>query len=497
MIEVNLFGGFDHLHQSNGRYSMTDNRIPKNWKWVRNKMKHPGVTIFTDDYMCNTNLVHSVISDYKIGMIIEPPQINSNVYANLDAIIDNFDLIITYNKNLVDKYPTKIKFYPYGGSWIQEQHIGVYEKTKLVNILLSHKQITDGHRLRHQIVKQFPDVETYGNGSNRSFEYKEEVLAPYMFSIVIENSKIDDYFSEKLLDCFAVGTIPIYWGTNNIGNYFDTDGIISFNSLEELNNILNTLSYDLYQSKLNSIFSNNQLLKKYYCQEDWIYEHILLPMGVRETFEIVDYHPSDIETMVDGYTQQHWLDLFFSAGGDSMLYKFEQLNENSIVFDLGSYKGEFYSNITSMYNCIVHAFEPVEQFYNECKNSLPNNVILNNFALGQQNELFEIAVSENASSQFINGDMVSCKKVNFIDYVTEHTIEHIDLIKLNIEGGEYEVLNSIIDNGYLDNIDSLLIQFHYLSGNPISKRQEIIEKLKITHECIFSYPFVWEYWRRK
>ena len=87
MIEVNLFGGFTHLHKEHGIYSMTDNRVPKNWKWIRNKQHHNGITIFTDDYMCNESLVKSVQSKYKIGMIIEPPQINSTVYTKLTVQI--------------------------------------------------------------------------------------------------------------------------------------------------------------------------------------------------------------------------------------------------------------------------------------------------------------------------------------------------------------------------------------------------------------------------
>ena len=109
MIEVNLFGGFTHLHKDHGIYSMTDNRVPKSWKWVRNKMDHNGVTIFTDDWMCDDKLVKSVKSKYKIGMMIEPPQVNSSVYNQFDRIIENFDLIITYNKALVEKYPKYLK----------------------------------------------------------------------------------------------------------------------------------------------------------------------------------------------------------------------------------------------------------------------------------------------------------------------------------------------------------------------------------------------------
>jgi hypothetical protein len=81
--------------------------------------------------------------------------------------------------------------------------------------------------------------------------------------VVIENSIESDYFTEKLLDCFLTGTIPIYWGTKNIENYFDTNGIIFINDENELSTIIDTLDVELYNSKINSIQSNFESAKKY------------------------------------------------------------------------------------------------------------------------------------------------------------------------------------------------------------------------------------------
>lgn len=494
MITVNLFGGFTHLHKQHGIYSMTDNRIPKYWKWVRDKMIHDGITIFTDDYMCNSLLVNSVISKYKVGMMIEPPQINPAVYNKLDEIVNNFDFILTYNKNLVAQYPTKLKYYPFGGSWILDQYVGIYEKTKDVCILYSHKQITDGHRLRHQIDNKFTHIDGYGTGCDRPFEYKEEVIAPYRYTIVVENCKIDDYFSEKLLDAIAVGTIPIYWGTNNIGNYFDEKGIIQFNTIDELEKILPTLTTELYNSKLQYIQNNIEILKKYWCQEDWIYENIFSYLDVNMTHEIVDYKPSDPRTTVDGYSQEHWLNTFFQSGGDDILYNLD-LSDTSVVFDMGSYEGEYYSKIYNKYQSIIHTFEPVTEF---AKNlPIVPKLHVNTFALGINDGTFEISLNGNSSSAFTSGTKTTCIKKKFIDYINEHNIDHIDLMKINIEGGEYELLNSIIQSNWMHKIDNYLIQFHYLVNDSIRERQKIIDKLKETHNPTFYYPFVWEYWTKK
>lgn len=492
MIEVNLFGGFQHLHRDHGCYSMTDNRVPKNWRWVRNKAVHDGVTIFTDDQMCNDDLVKSVKSKFKVGMIIEPPQINSNVYNQLDRIINNFDFIITYNRELINRYPEKMKYYPFGGSWVFEENIGIYEKSKNICILYSNKTTTNGHKLRSEIANMFPEVDRYGSGAGIPFEYKEEVLAPYRYTIVIENCQIADYFSEKLLDALAVGTIPIYWGPKDIGKYFDEHGILSFDTIEELEQLLPTLTEELYISKLKHVKNNLNLVKTYWCQEDWLYDNIF--QELMEDYEMVDYQSSDPRTEVDGYTQDYWLNKFFQSGGDINLYNLN-LKNTSVVFDMGTYDGEYYYTLYNKFQPIIHTFEPIEEF----TKNLPKvpNLVINAFALGKQNETFKLSLSGNSSSAFTFGNKITCLKKKFIDYVTINNINSIDLIKINIEGGEYELLNAIIDCEWTDKIDMYLIQFHYLSHNPIAQRQKIINKLKQTHEPVFYYPFVWELWKRK
>lgn len=195
--------------------------------------------------------------------------------------------------------------------------------------------------------------------------------------------------------------------------------------------------------------------------------------------------------------QKHWFNEFFSNGGDnSHLYNFS-INSTSTVFDIGSFDGEYFTAIYAKYKCTIHAFEPVESFYTETNINLPERLRLNNFALGAEDDTFTIAVLGNSSSAFRDGSQVVCKKIKFIDYIKEHSIDKIDLLKVNCEGGEYELLEAIIDSNYLQNVDNIIIQFHYLSTDPIARRQAIVEALEKTHDKTFSYPFVWEGWKLK
>jgi len=86
-----------------------------------------------------------------------------------------------------------------------------------------------------------------------------------MFSIAIENASYETYFTEKLLDCFATGTIPVYYGAPNIGEHFNKDGIIDLS--EEFD-----VSDEIYYSKMDAIKENLEKTKKMEILEDFIWE---------------------------------------------------------------------------------------------------------------------------------------------------------------------------------------------------------------------------------
>ena len=79
----------------------------------------------------------------------------------------------------------------------------------------------------------------------------------------MENCIHDYYYTEKILDCFVTGNIPIFRGCKSIHKFFDTRGIIFWNTLDELDEILNTLSPELYESMLPYAEINYKLSKRY------------------------------------------------------------------------------------------------------------------------------------------------------------------------------------------------------------------------------------------
>jgi len=155
------------------------------------------------------------------------------------------------------------------GFWIKEPKI--CEKSKLVSMITSNKQMCNGHRYRLEIANKLKSkLDLFGRGIN-NITLKEEGLNDYAFSIAMENDMVDSYFTEKVLDCFATGTIPIYHGTKKITDYFNTDGIIF---LDELN--IDDLNMDLYYSKLDAVKENFEKVLSMETSEDNIYLKYLI-----------------------------------------------------------------------------------------------------------------------------------------------------------------------------------------------------------------------------
>ena len=182
-----------------------------------------------------------------------------SVYYNLlDNKSKKVDMLLTWDEELL-KLPYA-RFCPVTDStqWAgcTEEDFKVYPKTKLLSAISSNKAEVPGHVTRLNFINKIKQrLDLYGRGFNE-IENKLEGLKDYMFSVAIENSTSTNCFTEKIQDCFLTGTIPIYYGPKNIGEYFDMDGILTFNTQDELNSILDSLNEDLYYSKMEAIQRN-------------------------------------------------------------------------------------------------------------------------------------------------------------------------------------------------------------------------------------------------
>lgn len=147
----------------------------------------------------------------------------------------------------------------------------VIDKTKLISIITSNKTLTLGHKNRvrflEQICHEFPNqIDIFGAGFS-PIQDKYDGLARYKYSIVIENSSYEDYWTEKLADCFLTETYPIYYGCPNIHDYFPHGSltIINIENVEEaIATIKSVIKSNEYEKSIELIRkSKNLLLNKY------------------------------------------------------------------------------------------------------------------------------------------------------------------------------------------------------------------------------------------
>ncbi len=188
------------------------------------------------------------------------------------------------------------------------------------------------------------------------------------------------------------------------------------------------------------------------------------------------------------------------ANGDKTLRLNYDLDESSLVFDVGGYEGQWASDIYSKYLCTIYIFEPVMEYAQKIKTRFKNNnkIAVFNFGLANKNKELTICVNKDSSSLFKNYgklQIAKCKKAS--EFIYSNSIGIIDIMKINIEGAEYELLEDLIMNDVIRKIINIQIQFHDFVKNAKSKMKILQNKLNATHRLTYQYPFVWENWKLK
>lgn len=212
----------------------------------------------------------------KIAWIQESPaiaesfQFNSFIRANVLRVARAFDAVLMSDRSMCALHE-KFHWHPPGAnlSWIREEDFGMYEKNKLVSMFISPKKSLPGHHLRHQIAAKYRrHIDLYGGPlGSKHLPEKYDGLVPYMFNIAMENCKVSLYYTEKLIDCFATGTVPVYWGTPDIGEFFDMKGVILLDDRFDVR----SLTAERYEAMLPAVRSNLERARNLESSFDMLY----------------------------------------------------------------------------------------------------------------------------------------------------------------------------------------------------------------------------------
>lgn len=191
---------------------------------------------------------------------------------------------------------------------------------------------------------------------------------------------------------------------------------------------------------------------------------------------------------------------WFSDNGDEDLRFDLEIDSDGLIMDLGSYIGQDLKKFSEKFKCNIYGFEPSpKMFYQLEKLFKSSKIILFNFGFSKTNSNSYL-ISKNLGSyinnsipkKFVEYEKVKLKK--FSDFVLNKNIQEISLVSMNIEGSEYIVLKDIIENGCINKIKTLQVQFHRMTFLYPLKKYLITRKLKKTHKLIWEYKYVWERW---
>lgn len=248
------------------------------------------IICYVDDLPPNN--INKKIDEIWVFIQVESYYILGHIYQKIYEY--NFDVVLTFTTGYYNKLNT-YKFLPYnkvywvrpGIHFIENLNLpdlspikySVKDKKTQVSMICGEKNWAPGHIFRRKVweyqenmtfPKKFMYSHNYGDlkifSENKKINHskdKTELFIDSMFHIAIENNKANDYFTEKLIDCFVSKTIPIYYGCPNIGDYFDVKGMIIINDINDINNLNDTISKKFYEDRISYIEANyNRVLNR-------------------------------------------------------------------------------------------------------------------------------------------------------------------------------------------------------------------------------------------
>ena len=181
----------------------------------------------------------------------------------------------------------------------------------------------------------------------------------------------------------------------------------------------------------------------------------------------------------------------------------DKIPNNPVILDVGGNKGQSIERFIKIFdNPTIHSFEPIKKEYDYMikKFKGKNNIILNNFAIGEKKCIKEFNVTAKTGNSSFNNIQKDTKwlkarskeynisEENYIvkkekisietldDYIKKQNLKRIDLLKIDTQGYEDKVLEGAIDNLKNQKVGAVITEImfdnvysRYLSFSDIEK----------------------------
>jgi FkbM family methyltransferase len=178
------------------------------------------------------------------------------------------------------------------------------------------------------------------------------------------------------------------------------------------------------------------------------------------------------------------------------------LDSDSLVLDVGAFDGEYAEGLFNRYRCDIHCFEPMPDYYGHLERRFRGNSRVHVHRIGLSDRTYKtmMTVKRHGLRKLVLPPRRRYVQMRDVSEVFATLDRDVDLLKINVRGGEYALLRRMLEADLLRRCKKVIVQFH---GRPISARlarnlrQELIAGIEKTHIPAFSYPFVWEGWERR
>lgn len=190
------------------------------------------------------------------------------------------------------------------------------------------------------------------------------------------------------------------------------------------------------------------------------------------------------------------------ADSDERLRVNYPLGPESIVLDVGGFRGDYAVRMNDKYGALCHVFEVVPELCDLIRARTRGNakIVVHDFGLASETREMPLFLADEGSSLFADrlacGRRITVRLVRAADWFAQHLGEAtVDLMKINTEGGEYDLLEHMLEVGLASRVRNIQVQFHEDVFPHATQRMEAIQaRLSRTHRLTFQERFVWENW---
>ena len=184
------------------------------------------------------------------------PHSGRNYYLPAYRLTQEYQLLFR-EKNAEELFWKKTAFcsflysrqWPYGGLMRVNRYPGVAYRNKLFERLSSYKRVSAGGRVANNI------------GGVIQLREQLDFRQACKFSIAFENASASGYTTEKIVDAFVSGTVPIYWGDPLIHKHFNSKAFI---------NCADYSSWDEVVEKIIEIDQDDDLYMQYLSEPPFV-----------------------------------------------------------------------------------------------------------------------------------------------------------------------------------------------------------------------------------